>query len=103
MNNSIFYKKIKKISLKQICKEIQIKNITSRNIFINENTAWFDEELENEKYGIFRGTGVLIKKNDKWLISQYNLLLPIPNDLLIEYSKEIKEFLINNFTISYLT
>ena len=68
----------------------------SRNIFINENTAWFDEELENEKYGIFRGTGVLIKKNDKWLISQYNLLLPIPNDLLIEYSKEIKEFLINN-------
>ena len=35
-------------------------------------------------------------KNDKWLISQYNLLLPIPNDLLIEYSKEIKEFLINN-------
>ena len=36
MNNSIFYKKIKKISLKQICKEIQIKNITNRNIFIND-------------------------------------------------------------------
>ena len=64
-----------------------------RNIYINENTAWFDEELSNEKYGIFRGTGVLIKKNSKWLITQYNLLLPIPNDLLIEYSKEIKVFL----------
>lgn len=65
----------------------------SRNIFINENTAWFDEELYNEKYGIFRGTGVLIKKDNNWLISQYNLLLPIPNDLLKEYSQEIINFL----------
>ena len=36
---------------------------------------WFDEELSNEKYGVFRGTGVLIKKDNNWLISQYNLLL----------------------------
>ena len=36
----------------------------SRNIYINENTAWFDEELSNEKYGVFRGTGVLIRQND---------------------------------------
>ena len=27
---------------------------------------------------------------------QYNLLLPIPNDLLIQYSKEIKLFLDND-------
>ena len=65
----------------------------SRNIYINENTAWFDEELANEKYGIFRGTGVLIRQNDKWLISQYNLLLPIPNNLLKKYSKEIIDYL----------
>ena len=51
--------------------------------------------MKNEKYGIFRGTGVLIKKNNKWYITQYNLLLPIPNDLLIDYSKEIKRFLKN--------
>ncbi len=68
----------------------------SRNIYINENTAWFDENLSNEKYGEFRGTGVLIKKGDSWLISQYNLLLPIPNDLLKGYSKEIIDFLKNN-------
>lgn len=68
----------------------------SRNIYINENTAWFDEILSNEKYGVFRGTGVLIKKGDSWLISQYNLLLPIPNDLLKGYSKEIIDFLKNN-------
>ena len=65
----------------------------SRNIYINENTAWFDEKLSNEKYGVFRGTGVLIRQNDKWLISQYNLLLPIPNNLLKKYSKEIIDYL----------
>ena len=68
----------------------------SRNIYINENTAWFDEQLSNEKYGIFRGTGVLIKKDNNWLISQYNLLLPIPNDLLKDYSKEIINLLKKN-------
>tara|TARA_Y100000739_G_scaffold42941_1_gene32583 strand:+ start:259 stop:723 length:465 start_codon:yes stop_codon:yes gene_type:complete len=70
----------------------------SRNIYFNEdkNTAWFDEELKNEKYGVFRGTGVLTKRNNKWRINQYNLLLPIPNDLLIKYSKEIKLFLDND-------
>jgi hypothetical protein len=67
----------------------------NRNIYLNnnKNTAWFDEELSNEKYGVFRGTGVLIKTDEGWKISQYNLLLPIPNELLIDYSKEIKLFL----------
>ena len=75
-----------------------VYNSISRNIYLDDdkNTAWFDEELNNEKYGIFRGTGVLVKRNNIWKITQYNLLLPIPNDLLIEYSKEIKLFLRNN-------
>ena len=70
----------------------------SRNVYLNNdlNTAWFDEELKNEKYGVFRGTGVLTKVDDKWKINQYNLLLPIPNDLLIKYYKEIIEFLNND-------
>ena len=71
-------------------------NPIKRNIYINESTAWFDEEIENKKYGVFRGSGVLVKKNNKWLITQYNLLLPIPNELLIDYSKEIKDFLNKN-------
>ena len=67
----------------------------NRNIYLDndKNTAWFDEELNNDKYGVFRGTGVLTKTKEGWKISQYNLLLPIPNDLLIDYSKEIKLFL----------
>jgi len=69
----------------------------NRNIYIDKdkNTAWFDEEVNNDKYGVFRGTGVLIRTNKGWKITQYNLLLPIPNDLLIDYSKEIKLFLNN--------
>ena len=51
------------------------------------------DKLSNEKYGVFRGTGVLIKIDNNWLITQYNLLLPIPNDLLKDYSKEIINFL----------
>ena len=23
-----------------------------KNIYINESTAWFDEEIENKKYGV---------------------------------------------------
>ena len=69
-----------------------------RNIFINSSntTAWFDEILINEKYGKFRGTGVLSKVDGMWKIDQYNLLLPIPNDLLLKYTKEVKEHLKNN-------
>ena len=69
-----------------------------RNIFINSSntTAWFDEILINEKYGKFRGTGVLSKVDGMWKIDQYNLLLPIPNDLLLKYTKEVKEYLKNN-------
>ena len=68
--------------------------VNSRNIYISKNykSAWFDELVENESYGIFRGTGVLIFENNKWKISQYNLLLPIPNDYLQKYANEIKKY-----------
>ena len=68
-----------------------------RNIFINSSntTAWFDEIVINEKYGKFRGTGVLSKVDGMWKIDQYNLLFPIPNDLLLKYTKEVKEYLKN--------
>lgn len=53
-----------------------------RNIFLSKdgNTAWFDERLDN-KSGEARGSGVLLKENGKWLIVQYNLLFPVPNEI----------------------
>jgi ketosteroid isomerase-like protein len=44
-------------------------------------TAWFDETVENEHYGSCRGTGVLRRHDDGWKIQQYNLTLPIPDEL----------------------
>lgn len=43
--------------------------------------AWFDETLQNAKFGTCRGTGVLIKQGKDWKISQYHLTIPVPNDL----------------------
>ena len=51
-----------------------------------------DELLKNDAYGEFRGTGVLIFEENEWKISQYNLLLPIPNDYLQKYADEIKKY-----------
>ena len=54
--------------------------------------AWFDELLDSESYGTSRGTGVLVRKNGTWKISQYALTFPIPNDLAKQMTAEIKAF-----------
>lgn len=63
-----------------------------RHIMINADAdaAWFDERLSNEKYGECRGTGVLTRRDGRWLISQYNLSVPIPNDLLPSFAEQIR-------------
>ncbi|MEZ6241685.1 MAG: nuclear transport factor 2 family protein [Phycisphaerales bacterium] len=43
-------------------------------------TAWFDELLDNDKYGVLRGSGVLVATDDGWKIMQYNLAFTVPND-----------------------
>ena len=65
-----------------------------RNVFFSDDgkTAWFDEILISKKYGEYRGTGVLIFLETEWKISQYNLLLPIPNNLMKKYAAEIKNY-----------
>lgn len=52
-----------------------------RNIYINStgNFAWFDELL-NTWMGTCRGSGVLEKKENVWVIKQYVLSVTIPND-----------------------
>jgi len=64
-----------------------------RNVYFSDDgkTAWFDEILIN-KSGEFRGTGVLKIVSTEWKITQYNLLLPIPNDLMKKYAGEIKDY-----------
>lgn len=52
-------------------------------------TAWFEEDLETKNLGPARGTGVLVLRNGRWLITQYNLSIVIPN----ERFKEVKAIL----------
>jgi hypothetical protein len=65
-----------------------------RNIFFSEDgaTAWFDEMLWNESYGTCRGTGVLRLTGEGWKFVQYNLTIPIPNDLTREFADRIRAF-----------
>lgn len=57
--------------------------VTERHIYLSDSaqTAWFDERLNNETLGECRGSGVLVRTDDGWKIAQYNLTIPIPNDL----------------------
>ena len=66
---------------------------TERNIFFSADgkTAWFDEMLSNENYGTCRGTGVLVLSDRGWRFTQYNLTIPIPNDLARDFAEKIKE------------
>lgn len=52
--------------------------------------AWFDEALENEKLGPCRGSGVLRRVDGTWRVVQYNLTIPIPNDLALEVAERIR-------------
>lgn len=55
------------------------------------STAWFDESVENEHYGSCRGTGVLQRHEGAWKIEQYNLTLPVPDEIAPEVVSRIRE------------
>lgn len=63
-----------------------------RHIYFSpdENVAWFDELLDNEKLGVTRGTGVLIRVGALWKVSQYHLTIPVPNALASDVANQIK-------------
>ncbi len=62
-----------------------------RHIDIHGDVAWFDELLDNAKYGECRGTGVLRKVGGTWKIVQYSLSIPIPNSVAGEVVKTIRK------------
>jgi ketosteroid isomerase-like protein len=54
--------------------------------------AFFDELLLSDSYGVCRGSGILIKTQQGWKISQYNLSIPMPNGLAKSLVGQIKSF-----------
>jgi hypothetical protein len=59
-----------------------------RNIVLDEDTAWFDEVLFNERLGRCRGTGVIIKSQNKWKVAYYSLTLLIPNEIAVDIGEQ---------------
>jgi hypothetical protein len=58
--------------------------------FAREGTvAWFDEALETPNLGPARGSGVLVWDGTAWKIAQYNLAVPIPNEVFPDVKKLI--------------
>jgi len=54
------------------------------------DTAWFDERLDNAKYGEVRGSGVLVRRAGRWRVAQYNLAFPVPNELSLDLVERIR-------------
>ena len=57
---------------------------TPRDRFIrfadDRKTAWVDEVLDHDKYGVLRGTAVLELHGEDWKIAHYSLTFLVPND-----------------------
>lgn len=64
----------------------------SRHVSFSKDgaVAWFDEALSTTNMGPARGSGVLVKSGGTWKIAQYNLSVPIPNDLLPDFKERIE-------------
>ncbi|MBR9790137.1 MAG: nuclear transport factor 2 family protein [Gammaproteobacteria bacterium] len=58
----------------------------------NKDVAWFDELLDNASLGLTRGTGVLVKTDAGWKVTQYHLTIPIPNDIADSVAEQIKAY-----------
>jgi ketosteroid isomerase-like protein len=56
----------------------------------DSTTAWFDETVGNDHYGTCRGSGVLRQEGDTWRIAQYNLTIPVPDELAPELVARIR-------------
>jgi SnoaL-like domain len=65
---------------------------SERSIRLSEDgrTAWFDERVDNDWYGECRGSGVLQLYGDAWKIEQYNLTIPIPDEVAKEVVATIR-------------
>jgi phosphohistidine phosphatase SixA len=54
--------------------------------------AVFDETFDNAAYGECRGSGVLVKRGERWVLRQYHLTVPVPNDVTREVAARIRAF-----------
>ncbi len=61
-----------------------------RHVTVQGDLAWFDEIVDNAKYGACRGTGVLKRSAGEWKIALYSLTFLVPNGLAEKVTGEIR-------------
>ena len=64
--------------------------VRSRNLIQTESPDIFafDEILFNEKLGLCRGSGLIVKEAGQWRVSQYVLSMLVPNELAAEVGQQ---------------
>ena len=61
------------------------------HVSIDGQYAWFSELLSTWM-GVCRGSGVLVKKDGEWKISQYHLSVTVPNEIIGDFIKLVDGF-----------
>lgn len=54
-------------------------------------SAWFSELLTTWM-GVCRGSGILTRINDRWVLKQYHLSVTVPNDLIRDFITLVENF-----------
>jgi C-terminal processing protease CtpA/Prc len=69
------------------------REVLDRQIHVGpgETVCWFEENNRKKDIGLLRTTGVVIKLDNEWKITQLNTAMPIPNELLQRVADLIKE------------
>ncbi len=64
----------------------------NRQVYFSEDmkTAWFEEILDTWM-GKCRGSGILVYQKPNWKIKHYNLAVAVPNNLIEDYIKLLKD------------
>ncbi|MCL2918301.1 nuclear transport factor 2 family protein [Shewanella litorisediminis] len=63
-----------------------------RALIEHGDTIMFDELLFNEKYGLTRGSGALVKTAEGWRVLQYHLSFAVPNEVSKDIARQIMAF-----------
>ncbi len=67
-----------------------VPSARSIEVAADGRTAWFDETVENPYYGTCRGSGVLQRYGEDWKIEQYNLTIPIPDEIAPDVVSKVR-------------
>lgn len=55
------------------------------------DTVWFDELAVSQRWGRFRGTGVVVRTDAGWKVAHYSLTALVPNERFAEVSRVTQE------------